>query len=210
MGSANIYFGNFYCDNELAYILGLWCADGYYWSSSIGLSNVDTALIERFKRFLLKFFGEERLKLKIYYPSNIQKPESGNVSATYLPMRKVKQIAYQIYANSRPLLRIIREARSYILKMRDHACVKAYFAGRFDGDGSVAKDRKSDCRIVYSNENEARIDQQLLIRLGIETRLYSIERQIHSAYMCREAEREDFLIPSNPFEFDPKIYIRTP
>ena len=33
------------------YILGLWLADGYWRSSSIGLTSVDTRLIERFKRF---------------------------------------------------------------------------------------------------------------------------------------------------------------
>ena len=38
----------------------------------------------------------------------------------------------------------------------------AFFAGRFDGDGSIDANLKRDCRIVYGNYSEAFIDQQIL------------------------------------------------
>lgn len=49
----------------------------------------------------------------------------------------------------------------------------AYFAGRFDGDGSVDKNLRSDCRIVYASKQEAELDQELLTKIGIrQTRIY--------------------------------------
>lgn len=45
--------------------------------------------------------------------------------------------------------------------------IAAYFAGRFDGDGSINEDGTSECRIVYSSWQEALIDQKLLERVGI-------------------------------------------
>ena len=199
VGSANIYFGSFYEQEELAYVLGLWCADGYHWSSSIGLSSVDTGLIERFKKFLLPLFSEERLKLKIYYPLSSGKPLTTNANATYLPMRKARQLAYQVYVNSRPLLRIMRTARSSVLEMENAKCIANYFAGRFDGDGSVASNGKNDCRIVYSNEQEAEIDRQLLTRLGFAARIYHY-RQAHTfcLYIPRN-NAKDFLATIEPF-----------
>ncbi len=51
--------------------------------------------------------------------------------------------------------------------------IKAYFAGRFDGDGSVDKDFRKDCRIVYGKLNEAEMDKKLLRRMGIrKTKIY--------------------------------------
>ena len=43
-----------------------------------------------------------------------------------------------------------------------------YMAGRFDGDGSVAKDFYRDCRIVYSNLKEAQKDLMLMNSLGFK------------------------------------------
>jgi len=45
--------------------------------------------------------------------------------------------------------------------------IAAYFAGRFDGDGSVNKDGKTFCRIAYSTEAEAKMDQMLLVKIGV-------------------------------------------
>ena len=39
-------------------------------------------------------------------------------------------------------------------------------AGRFDGDGSVAKDFYRACRIVYGNLREAQNDLELMLLLG--------------------------------------------
>jgi len=145
-------------DSESAYILGLWCADGYYRSSSIGITNVDLRLIERFRNFLLGYFPAERLKRRIYYPVG-QKPIG--VKGPMYPMRIARQVAYQFYVNSRALVRQFHSAEQQVSRLPKH-WIMPYFAGRFDGDGSVAANHRNDLRIVYSNYMEARIDLGLL------------------------------------------------
>lgn len=200
VGSANIYFGNFYRDRELAYILGLWCADGYHWSSSIGLSSVNSMLIERFRNFLKNLFDEQRIKLKVYYPAKLKKPGFLNPVAKYLPMRKASQNAYQLYVNSRPLLRIIREARLNILDMTDAASISSYFAGRFDGDGSIARDGRRDCRIVYSNQNEAELDRTLLARLKIEAKIYHYKKANTFCLYIPRNQAKEFMKIIEPYQ----------
>lgn len=43
-----------------------------------------------------------------------------------------------------------------------------YIAGRFDGDGSVAKDFYRDCRIVYENREEVENDLTLMGLTGFQ------------------------------------------
>ncbi len=154
-------------DAESAYIMGLWCADGYYWSSSVGITNVDKRLVMRFASFLRRFFPRERIKLRIYYPLG-QRPIE---KRTAYRMRLAKQIAYQLYVNSRPLLRLFRQTEN-TLSTLSRKYVFSYFAGRFDGDGSIAHDLRRDMRITYGNKAEAVIDQQLLHKCGYETNVY--------------------------------------
>ncbi len=132
-------YANFCISKEDAYILGLWCADGYWWSSSVGLSNMDAELIKKFRIFLSRNFPIERIKFNRNH----------------------------LFVNSRPLLREFREARENISELKKPLIIQAYFAGRFDGDGSISKNLKSDCRIVYSNRKETEIDKMLLNRIGI-------------------------------------------
>lgn len=148
-------------DSENAYILGLWCADGHHWTSSIGLTNVDKRLADRFVRYLEKLFPRERIKWQIYYPPG-QKPSG--VDLPMQPLSKAKQVAYRPYVNSRPLLRLFQKAESQVSDI-PKKYILAYFAGRYDGDGSVDKDLRSDLRIAYSNRAEAKVDQTLLKRL---------------------------------------------
>ncbi len=73
------------------YILGLWLADGYWWSSSIGLTSVSPKLIGKFSKFLLRVAPSHPLKQRIY------------------PVRlgeKRKQEAMQVYINNRSLTRL--------------------------------------------------------------------------------------------------------
>lgn len=147
-------------DNERAYIFGLWCADGYYRASSIGITNVDKRLVDRFAEFFKKYFLEERIKLRTYYPVDAKSTEN-----TKYRMRLAKQVAYQLYVNSRPLLRLFLTTEQRIREI-PIKYIAAYFAGRFDGDGSVAQNLRTDLRITYSNLDEAEIDQQLLQKRG--------------------------------------------
>ncbi|MCG2719357.1 MAG: hypothetical protein L6266_01270 [Nanoarchaeota archaeon] len=145
MGSACANFCVFKSSVEDAYILGLWCADGYWWSSSFGLSNMDEDLINKFRIFFNKHFLKTRIKFD----------------------------GSHIFVNSRPLLREFRAARAEIDKLEKTSVIKAYFAGRFDGDGSVSKDLRSNCRIVYSNKKETEIDKLLLEKIKItNTKIY--------------------------------------
>jgi len=53
-----------------SYILGLWGADRYLRTSSIGLSNTNKILIKRFSEFLLSRLPTERLRLRVYGSDN--------------------------------------------------------------------------------------------------------------------------------------------
>ncbi len=149
VGSTNVDFCNLPLDRETAYIVGLWCADGYHRTSSIGLSNIDEDLIQRFGKFLRRYFPEDRLKMRVY------EPFSG----------KRTHRAYHVYVNSRPLLRWFRRWKSGELRI-DLELALPYLAGRFDGDGSIGKDFYRDCRIIYGGRKEAENDFDLTKSLG--------------------------------------------
>ena len=155
VGSSSASFCNFPNSIKDHYILGLWCADGYHWTSSIGLSSIDRALIQKFREFLLKLFPEQRIKLYQYTTG------------------KRKYIGYKLYVNCRPLLRIFKGFKDNPQrKLLNGEVVKAYIAGRFDGDGCISRDLKRDCRISYGNHQDARLDADLLETIGILPKLY--------------------------------------
>ena len=170
VGNWNVHFWEKYPDD--CYAFGLWCADGYHRSSSIGITNIDTRLVGKFREFLLKDFSESRLRLRIYHPHGVQVDMSSfqHLSANIVsyPMRKSAHVALQLYLNSRPLLRLMQMSRKNVELMANREQVAAYFAGRFDGDGSVNADAKTYCRIAYSSREEAEIDRGLLKKIGIE------------------------------------------
>jgi len=70
VGSINV--NKLISNPKKAYILGLFCADGYQRTSSIGLSNSDEDLLERFALFLRNYFSEERLKIRAYHPPEMK------------------------------------------------------------------------------------------------------------------------------------------
>jgi len=145
VGSKETNFCNFSENEKDAYVLGLWCADGYWWSSSIGLSNVDMDLINLFREFFGNIFPKERIKYNRCH----------------------------LFVNSRPLLREFLRGRENLPVMQNKNVIKAYFAGRFDGDGSIDKNLRNDCRIVYARKSEAEIDRDLLGKIGINnTKIY--------------------------------------
>ena len=139
VGSASTNFCNFFSNEKDAYILGLFCADSYWWASSVGVSNTDPDLIEVFRKFLKRFFPENRIKFNRNH----------------------------LFVNSRPLLREFISAKNSLDELKDTKAIRAYIAGRFDGDGSVDKNLRNDCRIVYGRKSEAEIDKKLLRIIGV-------------------------------------------
>ncbi len=188
VGRTNTAFCDFH-DNESAYILGLWCADGYHRTSSIGLTSVDMELVDSFRSFLKKIFPEDRIKTRIY---------SSDGSTGY-QIRKAKQNAYQIYANCRPLLRLFMSARKDPGKYLNLENFPAYFAGRFDGDGSVANDERSDLRIAYGYKEEAQKDAKLLEKMKFSPVVYRYkDAKTYVVYISR-MESCKFLKIVNPY-----------
>ena len=140
VGSTSTNFCDFFSNEKDTYILGLWCADSYWWASSVGLSNTDSDLLKAFRIFLKRFFPEERIKFNQNH----------------------------LFVNSRPLLRDFLSAKNNLSNLENGKMIRAYFAGRFDGDGSIDKNLRNDCRIVYGSKNGAKMDKKLLKRIGID------------------------------------------
>lgn len=178
MGSTSTNFCSFFSNEQDAYILGLWCAEKYSWSSSIGLSNTAPDLLEKFASFLRKLFPVERLKLRIYYPTKVDWKIDKKILALVggvikRPNKNAKKIGYHLYVNSRSLLREFMAAESRLNNLKDTKTIRAYMAGRFDGNGSIDKNLQNDCRIVYTRQSEAKIDKRLLKRIGVNnTKIY--------------------------------------
>lgn len=179
---------------EEAYILGLWCADGYHRTSSIGLSNVDYVLITRFADYLKTLYSDERLRLRVYIPCHCRISQSkidGFEKITYSKVRKAKHISYHVYVNSRPLLRKFREQRESLINMNKDL-ILPYIAGRFDGDGSIAKDYRRDFRISYGNTHEAAIDKSLLEKIGFyQVKVYRYKKaKTYVVYVSRNISKD--------------------
>lgn len=154
-------------DAAHAYALGLWCADGYWWSSSIGLSNVEPDLITRFGNYLLEMFPRDRLRVRIYQVEGCE-PDESVLSLTdrvsIRPPVKMKRTAYHVYVNSRPLVRRFFSDRDRVSEM-PATYIGPYIAGRFDGDGTFG----DTPRIAYTTRSEATVDASLMESVGLKT-----------------------------------------
>lgn len=192
---SNANFCNFSSSQSDAYLLGLWCADGYHRSSSIGLCNINIKLISSFVDFFRKFFTSDRLKLKVYVSeaSGRDYQDFGIADVKLFNSEKAKSIAYHIYVNSRPLLREFKKAKILDKYFKSKSIGWAYIAGRFDGDGTSGKDLKRDIRISYTTKQEAEYDKELLFRLGVCTKIYWYRTSsTHVIYVPR-GEAKDFV-----------------
>ncbi len=199
VGRADTNFCDLHSSSENAYILGLWCADGYHRTSSVGLSNTDECLIGAFHQFFLKLFPKDRLRLRVYTNPLFQDKSFGENLVKRLDIEQLSQLylkksvrpTIHVYVNSRPLLRTFVRARKNV-ELLSGKNIKSYFAGRFDGDGSIAKDFRSDCRIVYTNKTEAMIDQRLLRKIGIiQTNVYEYKQaRTYCLYIFRTQSPE--------------------
>lgn len=161
-----------------------------YWFTSIY-----PKLIQRFRDFLLNYFPIQRLHLRVYLPRTIQTFDHSLLTSNVkiYSMSKAKHPAYHIYVNCRPFVR----AFLFCVKQRKLASEKipAYFAGRFDGDGSIAKDNQKDCRIVYTTHNEAIIDQTLMYQWNseIQTSIYYYKSAHTHVLYIRKSSVKQFI-----------------
>lgn len=179
-----------------SYILGLWGADKYVRTSSVGLSNTNLLLINRFGDFLLSRLPKSRLRLRIYgstVPENFK-----DVKISFCKGSKNKSPAFHIYVNCRALGREFAFAleNRYLLQ---NAGIYPYFSGRFDGDGSIAyKDSKPKfCRIVYGNLTDLEKDRALL--KDIKTSVYHYRKAGTYCLYFSEQSVDKFLERVGPY-----------
>ena len=174
VGNSSVSFCNFQGSNLDAYALGLWCADGYHRTSSIGLSNINPKLISWFSKFLADKLAKERLKLKVYTNERIKLPNDkfGIADISVHQSNKAKNVAYHVYVNCRPLLREFVDAKNKNKNFYDPITGWNYLAGRFDGDGTIGKDLRRDLRISYTTKVDAENDIKVLKKLDIVAKLY--------------------------------------
>lgn len=192
-------------DADDAYALGLWCADSYWWSSSVGLSNVEPALIQRFAAYLVDRLDRERLRLRIYQvASEPVDPISASITekVSVRPSHRMKRTAYHVYVNSRPLLRWFRQARDSIPSLPIQL-IGPYVAGRFDGDGNLG----SRVRIAYTTRSEAETDAKLLSAAGVAylSVLYYSKTNEYCIYIHKRNE-EDFVRLISPFSWKTSLH----
>lgn len=159
---------------EDTYILGLWDADKYLRTSSVGLSNTDPILISRFARFLLSRFSTDRIRLRIY--GDCEKNFLPEIKKSFLSSFSNKKVAFHLYVNSRSLV------REFIWALNNrHTMIKEnllpYIAGRFDGDGSISKGIRRYFRISYGSLEDAEKDLSLLSNYKVKMYYY---KQAHT------------------------------
>ncbi len=150
----------FFKTAEDFYILGLWLADGYWRSSSIGLTSVSPFLIDKFTKFLLRVAPSHPIKKRIY-PVKVGE--------------KRKQTAIQVYINNRPLTRLFMATKTEDLHI-PKPFLLAYLAGRIDGDGHVDTKHRSGIRIAYSSNEDASRDQGLFGKTNVSLYQYKAAR----------------------------------
>lgn len=150
----------FFRTAEDFYILGLWLADGYWRSSSIGLTSVDPRLINRFSQFFLRVAPSNPIKERIYEVDG---------------KSKRKQKAFQMYINSRSLTRLFMATKTEALSVPKRHLL-AYLAGRIDGDGHVDVKHRSGIRIAYSSREDALRDQELFGKTNVSLYQYKAAR----------------------------------
>lgn len=182
-----------------AYALGLWCADSYWRSSSIGLSNVEPELIIRFARYLSRVLGPDRLRLRIYQvegdppdPRVLGLTEKVSVCAPF----KMRHTAYHVYVNSRELVRFFFSRRGRLSEIPP-SFVGPYVAGRFDGDGNLG----TRVRIAYTREEEASCDAILLQIVGIRTSVLYYSTSSEYCIYLHKCDETKFIELISPFSW---------
>jgi hypothetical protein len=179
--------GNFVISKQDAYILGLWGADRYFRTSSIGISSINLNLIRASLKYFEKNFPTKRIKVRVYgddIPNWLL-----DYDVSYCKGTKNIATAFHVYVNSRELVGKFFSALDKRYKLK-REFISLYFAGRFDGDGSYDSSRQM-LRIVYSNRREAEIDRKLLSKINILTSMYHYKKaNTYCLYFKRETLAE--------------------
>jgi hypothetical protein len=111
--------------------------------------------------------------------------------------------AYHVYVNCRPLLRRFMAYKNTELSL-DANLIPAYFAGRFDGDGSVGSDFYCDCRIVYGTQSEAERDLRFAEQLGFgKCKIYTYKKVKTFCLYFSRFETQQFL--SEIYEYSVRL-----
>ena len=126
------------------YSLGLWLADGYWRTGSVGLTSISQELIKRFSNFLMRVRPDRQLKYQIYSTG------------------KRKHTAICVYVNDSLLTNSLMSFKKKSLTI-PRRFLPAYFAGRVDGDGHWDQKHRTGLRIAYGSEFDARRDLNLLL-----------------------------------------------
>lgn len=156
----------FFKTAEDFYFLGLWLADGYWRSSSIGLTSVDSRLISKFSFFLSRIAPSSPIKKRVYEVDGVSKR---------------KQQAIQVYINNRPLTRLFMLTKTGVLNI-PHQHLFAYLAGRIDGDGHIDTKHRTGIRIAYSTKVDALRDRELFGKANTSLYRYKTART-HVIYL---------------------------
>lgn len=168
----------------------------------MGVSNTDWRLVKWTADFLAKVCSPDRVRWRVYLPMGTEMPvmlKSLGQSYVIRPGRKAKQVAYHVYVNHRPYLRQVRQWVEEIDQWPKWA-IWPYFAGRFDGDGSVAASGRWGARIAYGSCEEAAEDQVLLARFPhIEARVYWFRAAGMSVLYVLRKDTPAFLDAIRPF-----------
>ncbi len=145
-------------EKQLCYLLGLWCADrGSTARGVVAIRNKRDELLEPLRKF-----GTQRgMKVK---------------EREVVGYSKTREV-YVCNTKLRKLFDSMRRNKTKVLNSKQK--ILAYFAGLFDGDGTVILDNSKTkirkVRIYYSKQeiNDSLTDAKLLETLGIRTRVWS-------------------------------------
>jgi len=207
VGSTNSNFCNFPRNNFESYILGLWCADGFIRTSSVGISNTDIDLIKIFYKFLANKFTKNRLRLVIYGNNKLMRNKYLHLKGvvdTHSFSKKAKHIGYHLYVNSRSLVRALAKLKASPSRAINSNNIYAYFAGRFDGDGSISLDFHRDCRISYGSKLQAQIDFKMLRISGYKlAKVYEYRKA--KTYVLYVSRYECLKFLSNIYRYSVKL-----
>lgn len=175
VGNLSANFCDFRSSKLDAYILGLWCADGYHRGGGVGLSNTDEELIRRFLDFFKIHFANSKIRLRVYTNDLVGRKykQFGLRNISVCNSEKARKVAYHVYVNCISLLREISSKKYAKKQFKNKQVAWAYISGRFDGDGTIGKDLRRDIRISYTTRPEARMDLAIFRKLGFrKTKIY--------------------------------------